>query len=101
MRLCDLVPLPPAAVGLGDVEVAGIAVDSRRVRPGDVFFALAGSREDGRRHATDAVRRGAVAVVAEDAVDAPAPVVVQAGAARALLGQAAARLAGDPTAASP
>ena len=99
MRLCDLVPLPPAAVGIGDVEVAGIAVDSRRVRPGDVFFALAGTREDGRRHAADAVQRGAVAVVAEDVVDAPAAVVVPAGAARALLGRAAARLAGDPTAA--
>ena len=99
MRLRDLLPLPAAAARFGDVEVEGVAVDSRRVRPGDVFFALAGTREDGRRHVLDAVRRGAVAVVAEDAVDAPAAVVVQAGAARALLGQAAARLAGDPTAA--
>jgi UDP-N-acetylmuramoyl-L-alanyl-D-glutamate--2,6-diaminopimelate ligase len=51
MRLRDLLPLSPAAGRLGDVEVRGVAVDSRRVRPGDVFFALAGSREDGRRPA--------------------------------------------------
>ena len=99
MRLRDLLPLSPAAGRLGDVEVRGVAVDSRRVRPGDVFFALAGSREDGRRHARDAMARGAVAVVAEDAVDVAEAVVVHNGGARALLGRAAARLAGDPTAA--
>jgi UDP-N-acetylmuramoyl-L-alanyl-D-glutamate--2,6-diaminopimelate ligase len=99
MRLRDLLPISAAAGGLGDVEVKGVAVDSRRVRPGDVFFALAGIREDGRRHVRDAVARGAVAVVAEDAVDIDGAVVVGAGAARALLGRAAAQLAGDPTAA--
>jgi UDP-N-acetylmuramoyl-L-alanyl-D-glutamate--2,6-diaminopimelate ligase len=100
MRLRELLPVPATAVGrLGDVEVAGLAVDSRRVRPGDVFFALAGVREDGRRHVREALARGAVAVVAEEAVDAAPTVVVGAGTARALLGVAAARLAGDPTAA--
>jgi len=98
MRLSDLLPLSSAA-GVGDVEVRGVAVDSRTVRPGDVFFALAGTREDGRRHAREAVARGAVAVVAEDAVDVADTIVVRAGGARALLGKAAARLAGDPTAA--
>jgi UDP-N-acetylmuramoyl-L-alanyl-D-glutamate--2,6-diaminopimelate ligase len=98
MRLSDLLPLSSAAA-VGDVEVRGVAVDSRRVRPGDVFFALAGTREDGRRHAREAVARGAVAVVAEDAVDVADTIVVRAGGARALLGKAAARLAGDPTAA--
>jgi len=98
MRLSDLLPLSSAAA-VGDVEVRGIAVDSRRVRPGDVFFALAGTREDGRRHAREAVARGAVAVVAEDTLDVADTIVVRAGGARALLGKAAARLAGDPTAA--
>jgi UDP-N-acetylmuramoyl-L-alanyl-D-glutamate--2,6-diaminopimelate ligase len=98
MRLRDLLSPSSAADGVGDVEVRGVAVDSRRVRPGDVFFALAGTREDGHRHARDAVARGAVAVVAEDAVDVSGAVVVRAEAARSLLGRAAARLAGDPTA---
>ncbi len=30
-----------------DVAVSGIAVDSRTVKPGDVFFALAGVKTDG------------------------------------------------------
>ena len=31
------------------VEVRGLAVDSRAVKPGDLFFALAGSKTDGSR----------------------------------------------------
>src|SRR5262245_37450986 len=83
-----------------DLEVAGIAVDSRRVRHGDVFFALAGSRSDGRLHVAEALARGARAVVVDGSgVEAPGAVVVRTAAPRALLGRAAARLAGDPSAA--
>ena len=31
------------------VDVKGLAVDSRAVRPGDLFFAVAGSKTDGSR----------------------------------------------------
>ena len=82
-----------------DVEVSGIAVDSRSVRPGDVFFALPGLRDDGRRYVAEALARGARAVVASDvAPEAPGWVVVRAEAARHLLGCVAARLAEEPTA---
>ena len=44
--------------GLGeavrDLEVTGIATDSRAVRPGEAFFALPGLRTDGRRHVAEA-----------------------------------------------
>ena len=53
-----------------DTMVRGVALDSRTVRPGDVFFALKGAHEDGTRFAPEALRRGAVAVVAD--VEAPA-----------------------------
>ncbi len=49
------------------LAVAGLAVDSRAVKPGDVFFALAGHKTDGARFVDAAVRAGAVAVVAEHA----------------------------------
>ena len=53
-----------------DVEVGGVAVDSRHVRPGDVFFALPGAKSDGRRHIAEAIARGACAVVATGDVEA-------------------------------
>src|SRR5262249_42447769 len=31
----------------GTIDVSGLAMDSRVVKPGDVFFALAGSKTDG------------------------------------------------------
>ena len=44
-------------------QASGIAIDSRRVRPGDLFVALAGERTDGHAHAADALARGACAAV--------------------------------------
>jgi UDP-N-acetylmuramoyl-L-alanyl-D-glutamate--2,6-diaminopimelate ligase len=46
------------------IDVSGLAVDSREVRPGNVFAALAGSRTDGERFIAEALAKGAVAVLA-------------------------------------
>ncbi len=59
--------------GIGGVEapagggtvVTALAYDSRRVRPGALFFALAGETTDGRLHIEEAARRGAAAVLHE------------------------------------
>ena len=61
MRLRDLfsddATIDPRAEA---AEVTGLAVDSRAVKPGDLFFALAGAKTDGARFidAAIAVRRG-------------------------------------------
>ena len=47
--------------------VSGLAVDSRVVKPGDLFFALAGSKTDGVRFIDAAIASGAVAIVGEKA----------------------------------
>ena len=46
-----------------DVRIGGIAYDSRRVRPGELFVALPGSQRDGASFVADALARGAAAVV--------------------------------------
>ncbi len=43
----------------------GVAIDSRRVTGGELFFALAGSRTDGHVFVADALGRGAAAAVVE------------------------------------
>ena len=72
MRLSELMPqgaLPPDLPR--DPAVTGLAVDSRKVQPGFLFAALAGSRADGASFVTDAVSRGATAILA--APDAALP----------------------------
>ena len=68
MRLRDLfredAAIEPQAA---DVAVAGLAVDSRAVKPGDLFFALAGHKTDGARFVDAAMAAGAVALAADRA----------------------------------
>ncbi|MCE2542670.1 MAG: UDP-N-acetylmuramoyl-tripeptide--D-alanyl-D-alanine ligase [Acidobacteria bacterium] len=52
--------------GRPDARVTGFAIDSRRVRPGDVFLALRGARFDGHRFVPEALRNGAGGVVISD-----------------------------------
>jgi UDP-N-acetylmuramoyl-tripeptide--D-alanyl-D-alanine ligase len=73
----------PAARVTGDVEL-----DSRRIRPGGLFVALAGERVDGHGHAAGAVAAGAVGVLAARPVGVPAVVVPDVPAALARLATA-------------
>ncbi|MGL3107588.1 UDP-N-acetylmuramoyl-L-alanyl-D-glutamate--2,6-diaminopimelate ligase [Bradyrhizobium sp. BR 1432] len=74
--------IEPAATAL---DVSGLALDSRQVRPGDLFFALAGSKTDGARFIDAAVAAGAVAVVGDHAPDGrKVPFVTVANPRRAL-----------------
>jgi UDP-N-acetylmuramoyl-L-alanyl-D-glutamate--2,6-diaminopimelate ligase len=48
---------------LSGLALTGLASDSRKVKPGYLFAALAGTKTDGARFVKDAVARGAVAVM--------------------------------------
>lgn len=60
-----------AACESATVEVGPIVIDSRRARPGDVFWALRGPNHDGTDFVDEAFRRGAAGVVAGRAVHVP------------------------------
>ena len=49
--------------GAADIEITGLAMDSRKVQPGDAFFCLKGLTTDGHRFAGKAADAGAVAIV--------------------------------------
>ena len=66
MRLRDLfsddATIDPQAV---EVPVTGLAVDSRAVKPGDLFFALSGTKTDGAHFIDSAIAAGAIAVAGD------------------------------------
>jgi len=71
-------------VGDGDVTVNGVAIDSRSVRPGNLFVALPGERVDGHEFVPDAAGSGAAAALVTRPVAFPIPQIVVADTLAAL-----------------
>jgi UDP-N-acetylmuramoyl-L-alanyl-D-glutamate--2,6-diaminopimelate ligase len=90
-RLGEILDLNGPDAALGSRAIGGLCADSRKVRPGDAFFAIPGVKDDGLAYAAEAVQKGAAAVVAERAPDFAAPAFVRVADARAALAAAAAR----------
>jgi len=84
-----------------DAAVTCVASDNRVARPGDLFVALPGARAHGAQFAADAVARGASAILTDArgaellGTDNATPVVI-ADDPRAILGQVAAWVLGNP-----
>jgi UDP-N-acetylmuramoyl-L-alanyl-D-glutamate--2,6-diaminopimelate ligase len=99
MRLSDAltgVATPGAAEA--PLEIAGLRTDSRLVRPGDLFVALAGESADGHAFLAAAAANGAAAALVErDVPGAPLPLVRVPSTADALW-RVAANVHGDPSA---
>lgn len=66
----------PVPDGAADRDVRAIAYDSRKVKEGSLFVAIPGFHRDGTDFVPDAVKNGAVAVVAERTARAKVPVAV-------------------------
>jgi UDP-N-acetylmuramoyl-L-alanyl-D-glutamate--2,6-diaminopimelate ligase len=99
--LADLVGAPVSGADAAATTVTGVTLASDEVRPGDLYAALPGARTHGVRYAPDAVARGAVAVLtdpsgraAAEATGLPVCVVDEP---RAVLGEVASRVYGDPS----
>ena len=100
MKLEELVRGVPGATleGNGDVEITGIAYDSRRAKPGDLFVAVEGLQADGHVFVNDALARGAAAVAIERDSKVPAGTpVVRMPSTRSGLAEVAAEFFGRPS----
>ncbi len=101
MKLASLLTADAVAdARFAALEVTGISADSRTVKPGNVFVALAGSKDDGLRFVGPAITAGATAIIAERAPATPLPAGVAfvkvADARRALALGAAKFFPGQP-----
>jgi UDP-N-acetylmuramoyl-L-alanyl-D-glutamate--2,6-diaminopimelate ligase len=59
------VPVPYSSDSSLATSISGVAIDSRAVKPGDLFVALRGASVDGHEFAAQAVAHGAVAVAGD------------------------------------
>jgi len=93
VKLRDLLPEAATDARLSAIEVAGVTSDSRKVKSGFLFVAIAGAKADGAQFAKQAAAAGAVVVAAEQRPDAlpDAAAFVPVKNARRALALAAAR----------
>jgi UDP-N-acetylmuramoyl-L-alanyl-D-glutamate--2,6-diaminopimelate ligase len=94
MRLHEVMPDAPADAG--ELDVTGLAYDTRQVAPGTVFFCVPGFTRDGHEFAPEAISRGAVALVVQRPLDLGVPEILVPD-VRAAMAPAAAAFYGDPT----
>ena len=91
---------PLAIKGNDQVEIAGVKIDSRQVKPGCLFVAIKGTQVDGHRFIGKAVELGASAILCEALPETLADGVtyVQVKSTEAAVGPVATLFHGDPTA---
>jgi UDP-N-acetylmuramoyl-L-alanyl-D-glutamate--2,6-diaminopimelate ligase len=58
-------PLTFSPLEIPDISITGIAMDNRKVEPGNLFVAMPGASVDGHAFIPDAIARGATAIVCE------------------------------------
>lgn len=78
------------------VAFSGVQCDSRRIKPGDLFVAIAGSRDEGSKYAGVALAKGAVAIVSETPLRDCAKSLILVKDARRTLACLASALSGWP-----
>lgn len=79
-----------------DPELFGIQMDSRKIKPGDLFIAISGFQMDGHQFIDQAIEKGAVAVIGEKEVQLSVP-YVQVKDSRLALGRAASSFYNNPS----
>lgn len=73
LRLSELATDLGLACHHGDVAMTGLAIDSRAVKPGDLFVAIDGDRVDGHDFIDSALENGAAAIACTRSIDTTAP----------------------------
>lgn len=71
------------------VAIEGVSIDSRRIKPGDLFVCIRGERYDGHDFAAKAAENGAAALLASERIENAGVPVLQVGDTVEALGQLA------------
>jgi UDP-N-acetylmuramoyl-L-alanyl-D-glutamate--2,6-diaminopimelate ligase len=96
LQAAALASLGITMADVDDVQVSGVAIDSRAVTRGDVFACVRGDHADGHEFAATAVKAGAVALLVDHQLDLPVPQLVVTDTRRAV-GPLASYVFGEPS----
>jgi len=83
---------------LKDFTVEGIAYDSRKVKPGYIFFAIKGMKEDGNKYIADAAGNGANLIISEEEFENGSSTTMKVKNIRKLMAEISGVYYGDPSA---
>ena len=61
MLLKNLISI--SSTDLKSIKINNLALDSRKVKKGDLFFAIKGAKKDGNKFIGQAIKRGAKAII--------------------------------------
>ena len=101
MNLNDIISSirPVSVIGPTDIDITGVDIDSRQVKPGHLFVAIKGTQVDGHQFIPKAIEAGATAVICEAMPDTKADGVtyIEVKSASEAVGPAATTFYGNPT----
>ena len=102
MRLGELLEAleEKRVTGFEDIDIAGLAYDSRAIGPRNAFFCIKGLVTDGHLHAAEAAGRGAEAIFVERPLDdgiAGKVVIIKVPDTRRALALCSSRFYGEPS----
>ncbi len=77
MKLYELISVIDYIEFKGDtiINVKGIAIDSKKVKKSDIFVCIEGTRVDSHRYISQAIARGAVAIVCSKDIESSVPII--------------------------
>ena len=86
-------------IGSAEVDITGVNIDSRRIEPGHLFVAIAGTQTDGHKYIPKAIELGARAILCEQLPEDKAGNVtyVQVSSTEDSVGEVATQFYGDPS----
>lgn len=58
------------------IDFTGLSIDTRTLKPGNLFIAVRGGQFDGHSFLAEALKKGAVAAIVDHAVDSPLPQLI-------------------------
>ncbi|GAB6098512.1 UDP-N-acetylmuramoyl-L-alanyl-D-glutamate--2,6-diaminopimelate ligase [Halanaerocella petrolearia] len=87
----------PEIIGGLDIDIAGIAYDSRKVEEGYLFVAITGFKQDGHQFIQEAIENGARAVIVEQDIELNQIIVIKVDDSRRALAQLSAKFYDYPS----